>query len=378
MISQGAGYCLYHSIGQYPAKAQDVSRAMAELAGVWGTPDDAQWGYLLGKRQRFIDLWRGLVNAPAGSVTTCENVTQGVHMLMTALPKSLLAGRKVLVAADCFPSNHFLLTGLAERLGFTLETVSIRQGDRWVRDEDMLARWDADVAVALVTWVSSTTSHRVDLEALIAHGRSVGSLIGVDITQGAGLLPFDMVATGADFVVSTSLKWMCGLPGAGVLMVQPELVARCQPELRGWFSQENPFSWALDRFQFAADARRFDNGTPSIISAAGSVPGLEWLAGSDRAAILAHNRRLTDELFALADDLGIEVLTPRPEPERGGSVMLRPSAAKGSPEPVDFLGALKQAGVCLDQRGDVLRFSPGVMTEAGVIEVIGDVFRRLI
>ena len=127
-----------------------------------------------------------------------------------------------------------------------------------------MAQWDQDVALALVTWVSSTSSHRVDIEALTAHARTMGSLIGVDITQAAGLLPFSVDKPTVDFVISTSLKWMCGTPGAGILYVHPGLIAECRPELRGWFSQDNPFSWELDQFDLAPDIRRFDNGTPGM------------------------------------------------------------------------------------------------------------------
>jgi len=66
----------------------------------------------------------------------------------------------------------------------------------------------------LLTWVTSTASHRCDAASLIAHGHRMGSIVGVDITQGVGLLPFT-ATSGADFVVSTSLKWLCGVPGAG-------------------------------------------------------------------------------------------------------------------------------------------------------------------
>ena len=154
-------YFLYHSIGQYPAKETDLATAMAAFAKVWAAPDDRQWGYLLGQRQRFIDRWRGIINAPQGTVTTCESVTHGLHMLLTAIPHRL-KGRRVLVAADCFPSNHFLLTELARRHGFTLDTVPLRQGSAHVESEDFAAHWGPDVALALLTWVSSTTSHRID------------------------------------------------------------------------------------------------------------------------------------------------------------------------------------------------------------------------
>lgn len=123
MQSSGDAYFLYHSIGQYPEKANDMAAAMAAFSSVWGAADDGQWAYALGKRQSFIDQWAGLIGAASGSLTTTENVTASLYSLMGALPSESLKGRKVLVAGDCFPSVHFLLTGLAPRLGFELVTV---------------------------------------------------------------------------------------------------------------------------------------------------------------------------------------------------------------------------------------------------------------
>jgi selenocysteine lyase/cysteine desulfurase len=368
-------YFLYHSIGQYPGKAEDLAHAMAEFAAVWAAPDDAQWGYLLGKRAGFIEHWRGIIGAPEGSLTTCENVTQGLHMLMTALPPERLSGKRVLVAADCFPSNHFLLTKLQDRLGFTLETVPMRQGAAWVEPEDFLAHWGPDVAVALLTWVASTTSHRIDLSAMVAHGRAMGSLIGVDITQGAGLLPFDVADPAVDFTISTSLKWMCGTPGAGILHVAPDLISQCQPELRGWFSQPDPFSWALDRFAYAPDIRRFDNGTPGCMAAIASLPALDWHAAQDHAALLAQNRRQTARIIAAADEMGLDLITPRAETARGGSVMLRLPDSHPAPQ---IVAALRAAGSATDGRGQILRTSPGPVTTDDGVQTLVTALRHLL
>ena len=355
-------YFLYHSIGMYPGKTEDMARALGDFAQVWGQPDDAQWGVVLPLRQRFIDRWRGILNAAPDTVTTVDSVTQGLHMLIEALPDQVLRGRSLLVAADCFPSNHFLLAGLAAARGFTLKTVPLRQGATWVEDEDFLAAWTPDVGLALLTWVSSTSSHRIDLAAMVEQARRMGSLVGVDITQGAGLLPFDVAAPEVDFVLSTSLKWMCGTPGAGVLYVTPALTATCQPQLRGWFSQPDPFNWDITRFAYAPDIRRFDSGTPSCMAALASLPALDWHASQDRAAILAHNRALTALLFEIADACHLPPVTPRDEAKRGGSVMLRlPPDARPAGQVV---AALRDMGITADARGQTLRLSPGVLTTA--------------
>ena len=355
----GSGYMLYHSIGQYPGKAQDMAQALTAFAECWGAPNDEQWGYALGQRQRFIELWSQLLKAPASSLTTTENVTTALAAMIMALPKDELEGRAVLVAGDCFPSLHFLLTGMADRYGFELRTVPLREGATWVEDEDVIAAWGPEVGLALLTWVSSTSSHRCDLASLVAHGRSQGSVIGVDITQAAGLMDYDCLGVGADFAVSTSLKWMCGSPGGGILQVMPDVIARCQPSLRGWFSQDNIFSWDINAFAYAPDIRRFDNGTPSVMACAASVPALEWHAQQDWDAQLAENRELCEVIIAAADEVGFELASPRDPSERGGSVMMR---LPDGIDPQAILANLRTQSVFADARGSLLRCSPGFMT----------------
>ncbi len=83
-------YFLYHSIGMYPGKASDLAAAMAGFAAVWGKADDAQWGAVLPLRHRFIDRWRGILNAAPGTVTATEHVTAAFHAVLAALPESVI------------------------------------------------------------------------------------------------------------------------------------------------------------------------------------------------------------------------------------------------------------------------------------------------
>jgi selenocysteine lyase/cysteine desulfurase len=361
----GSGYFLYHSIGMFPDKSRLIAEALREYAQFWGTPDDAQWPQALTIRQKFIDQWQTLINAQPGTLTTADNVTTALYSLIGSLPAHSIRGRRVLVAADCFPSLHFLLAGMAPRYGFVLDTVPMRPGEAWVRDEDFMARWQSDVGLALLTQATSTASYCCDISALVAHGRSVGSLVGVDITQGIGLLPYDAQAPEVDFTVSTSLKWLGGTSGAGILHVRKELLAECSPELRGWFSQENPFSWDLDAFTFASDARRFDHGTPSVVACAGTLPALDWHARQDHEQLLAHNRTLSAAIIAAADKLALPVISSRDSARRGGSVMLK---LPGSSDPSVVIAGLRTARIYADCRGDTLRLSPGNLTTAQGVE----------
>lgn len=372
--TNAGGYFLYHSIGLYPGKEEDQAAAMAEFASVWAAPNDKQWGYVLRKRQDFLEAWGRLINAPKGSLTNVDNVTEGLHKLVRALPEDRLKGRKVLVGADCFPSLHFLLAGLAPKMGFTLETVPLSDGKAWVETDDFIAKWGRDVSLALLTWVTSTASARMDYAALVAHGRAMGSLLVADITQAAGLIPFDVMTPKVDFVVSTSLKWLCGTPGAGILYVDKALVAELQPETRGWFSQNNPFSWDLDKFKYAPDVRRFDTGTPGSVAAIASLPAIRWFTAQDQPAIAARNLGMVDRIIAHADELGLPLLSPREADRRGGAVMLRmPDKA----EAAAVVGALGVEGYSVDFRGNILRLSPGIVTEDEAIDSVFEIARKV-
>ncbi len=360
-----SGYFLYHSIGLYPGKAEDMAAAFARFSAAWSRDDDAQWPTVLAERDRYLALWRDLIGAPEGSLTSAENVTTALYSVIGALPPDRLRGQRILTGADCFPSLHFLLAGLQERLGFTLHTVPLRPGETWVREEDMIAAWGPDVGLALLTFVTSTASHRADLAALCDHARAMDSLTVLDLTQGIGILPFDLADCRPDIAVSTTLKWLCGTPGAGMLYMDPALIADCRPELRGWFSQPNPFNWDLDAFAYAADARRFDHGTPSVLACVGSVPALDWHAAQDAAALLAHTRTLHDQILAEAPRLGLASASPADPARRGGSVMLRlPDGA----DPQALVACLRAERLHTDARGPVIRLSPGILTTPGDVD----------
>lgn len=349
------GYFLYHSIGAFPGKQAAVDAALADFTARWCAEDDGQWPDAMARRAAFIAAWTRLIGAPEGTLTLAESVTAALYTLMRGLPEARLSGGTVLVAQDCFPSLHFLLAELGRRMGFALHTVAPTGGRAYVADDDMLAAWGRDVRLALLTWVTSTASHRCDLHRLIDHGRRMGSLVGVDVTQGVGIRPY---AAQADFTVGSSLKWLCGVPGAGVLQVMPDLLADCSPEFRGWWSQADPFSWDLDAFAFAPDARRFDNGTPNVLPAIASKPGLDFVLSTGVEALADHNRRLTGLLLDGARDLGLRIVSPLDEAARGGSVMI------DLPRP-GLVDALRGQGIFADQRGATLRLSPGAVTTAG-------------
>lgn len=360
-----SGWLMYHSVGVYPGHEQAMTHALAQFAALWCAADDTRWDAALTARNRLLGDWAALIGAQAQDVFGAQNVTEAFARFLDALDDAVLRGKTVLVAADCFPSLHFLLCGEAQRRGFAVRTVPVRENEAYVIDEDFIAAWTGDVALALVTWVSSLTSKRVDLDAIRSHAKRTGSLVALDVTQGIGILPFDLRKTPFDFVGGSTLKWLCGAPGTGLGYVAPRLMAQgMKPSVRGWFSQKDPFNWDLDRFDYAPDARRFDTGTPSVLPFIASQPGMTWVRAQAPGSLRARNLALSHALIALLEEKHYTLLSPRDDKARGASIMARVPAHLDAAQVVR---ALRDAQIFVDARGSTLRLSPGICTtEAGL------------
>lgn len=122
-----------------------------------------------------------------------------------------------------------------------------------------------------------------------------------------------------DFVLSTSLKGICGTPGAGIRDIDKPLIAELTPEGRGWFSQNNPFSWDFDKFDYAPDIRRFAGrqtgpAPPQTPASSAEVLGKLLSAGEVRIVDCTAGLGPSTPLLHLPEGLALN--TPRVEIHR--------------------------------------------------------------
>ena len=167
-----AGWLLYHSVGMFPGQQAAMRASLEGFTTSWCRPGLQRWDDGLAARRQVLDLYARLLRAPADAVYAAENVTQAFAQFVGALGRARLNGKRVLIAADCFPSLHYMLTGLAPLLGYTLDTVPVDAAAGYVTDDGYIARWQDDVALAIITLVTSTASKRAGLQRLAAHGRA--------------------------------------------------------------------------------------------------------------------------------------------------------------------------------------------------------------
>ena len=159
----------------FPGQQAAMRASLEGFTTSWCRPGLQRWDDGLAARRQVLDLYARLLRAPADAVYAAGNVTQAFAQFVGALGRARLNGKRVLIAADCFPSLHYMLTGLAPLLGYTLDTVPVDAAAGYVTDDGYIARWQDDVALAIITLVTSTASKRAGLQRLAAHGRAQGS-----------------------------------------------------------------------------------------------------------------------------------------------------------------------------------------------------------
>jgi selenocysteine lyase/cysteine desulfurase len=186
------------------------------------------------------------------------------------------------------------------------------------------------------------------------------------VAQAAGVVPIDVQDWQADFVVGSSIKWLCGGPGAGYLWLNDRALEQVRPLDVGWFSHENPFEFDIAHFRYAPNARRFWGGTPSVLPYVVARAGIEQIRAIGLETVAAHNQRLTNRLVELAQENGWRLLTPVEAEQRGGTVCIDlPGAA-------EVVARLERAGIMVDFRPSFgVRFSPHVYVTEEEIEEAG-------
>lgn len=340
-IPPGGPYLLAHSVGLMPRTAR--ARLNAAVLDPWAQKGDAWTDWLA-----VIDDFRcgiaRIIGAQAKDICPQANVSTGLFALLSSLPRQ--AGKDVLLAsAHSFPTIGFVMEQ-AERLGFRMELLP---EDRSPGDASM---WEAalrdDVAAVVAMHVHSNTGVVAPVADICAVARQRGIVSIIDVAQSTGIMPVEPIAWGADAVIGSCLKWLCGGPGAGWLWANPETTRDFRPLTVGWFSHENPFEFDIRDFRYAGDARKFWGGTPSVAPFALASAGVALIAENGRGAVFAHNRRL----IACVAEAAPRWADQLDRTNRGGTICLNAGGETAAIE-----ARLNAAGCRFDRRGDTLRLS---------------------
>lgn len=349
-------YFLSHSIGLLPHEAR-VSIESGFFAP-WAAGGGATWTRWLETVDRFCESLAPVIGARARDICPQTNVSSALTKVLFSLP--VAPGRtKIVLSEDDFPTVGFV-AAQAERLG--LRPVFLKGGPRLADPDAWAEGCREDVHLLHVTHVFSNLGLKTPVAEIIARAKARGVITVVDAAQSAGSIEVSAHDWGADFLTGTSVKYLCGGPGACFLWVNPEIAPRCAPADVGWFSHEKPFEFDIRRFAFAEGAKRFWGGTPSVAPFAIASAGADILRRTGVRAVALRNQRLFDRITeALPPD---RFLSHVKERERGCSFILRPRSLE------EARAALAAAKIIHDERQGGLRFSVHLYTEERDVDLL--------
>ena len=277
-------------------------------------------------------------------------------------------GSSIVTSEVAHPSTIYPWMRVAEST--KAEVRWARGKDYYVAPETIEELIDERTAVVCLSHVEYGTGQLHDLGRFAELAHAHGALLVVDATQSAAQVPIDVKATGADAVVSSTYKWMCGPFGSGVMYLSPRL-QETSPGIVGWRSHDDMWDFQADRLVYPRSAKRFEYGTMAYGTALGAGEAINYLLDLGIDAIAAHNRAIAEELRLGLMDLGADILSPADVRERSAIVAARfPDRDSRA-----LTAALEEQGVVASLRRDFIRFSPHLYNDSENVQKVVSALR---
>jgi kynureninase len=346
-----------NSLGRLPRRSLERLRTVVEQE--WGRRLIRSWN------ERWMDLpahagdliGQHLLGAAPGQVVVSDSTSVNLYKLASAALEAR-PGRTVIISdRGNFPSDRYVLEGLATARGLRLELVELDElsGPTVAALARLLDQRTALVSLSHVDYRSGALA---DMAAINAAAHDAGALTLWDLCHSAGAVPIELDRSGADLAVGCTYKYLNAGPGApAFLYVRREHVKGLRQPIWGWFGQRDQFAMAQG-YDPAPDVSRFLVGTPHVLGAALVEEGAALLAEAGIGRLRAKGIALTELLIALYDawlaPLGLTLASPRDPEARGSHVAI------GHPDAFRICRALiERAGVIPDFRApDRIRLGP--------------------
>jgi cysteine desulfurase/selenocysteine lyase len=354
--------CLYlnhAAVAPWPERARlAVSEFAAENTAL-GASRYPQWSAMEAGLKRNLEA---LIDAPKGSVALVKNTSEALSFVAAGLDWQ--PGDVVVISDQEFPSNRIVWEALAHK-GVQVVEVALPWDDPESLLLEALAQKPRLLSISAIQYATGLT---LDLVRLGEACRAAGTLFCVDAIQAVGALPFSVQAIQADFAMADGHKWLLGPEGLGFFYVRPQIMDQLSLTEFGWHMVEDMGNYDRKDWQPAADARRFECGSPNMLAATALKASTDLLleVGMDQVA----TRVVTNVLYLkeLLDDKGVTFINPLLH-KRPSGILTFHFMGKDSTQ---LYKLLMQAGVICANRGGGIRFSPHFHTTQEVMEDAAD------
>ena len=361
-ILTNSNYLLNHSVGR-PLKTSENDFA-ERFYEPWKKSNDEPWEKWLETINDFTLSLAKIFNAKQSEFCPQVNLSSGLTKILMSLKQVQKKKSVVLVSEIDFPGMGF---ALKKSLPEDCEIRFIPANE----DITNSSIWDAymteDIDLVFVSHAYSNTGQLSPISDVISMARSRDIISILDIAQSAGIVPIDLTALKPDFMLGSSVKWLCGGPGAAYLWVNTEQLSSCEPKDVGWFSHENPFEFDIHNFRYHDSALKFWGGTPVVAPFIIATNSINYFTKIGIKNIRKHNQAL---IAKTANEIDLEFVSPRDEAIRGGTMILDFGSNQQK-----VLNHLQDNNIGVDLRSHGIRISPHIYNDEQDIDQLISVIK---
>jgi kynureninase len=316
-----------NSLGRLPERAVEDIAAATEKD--WGDRLIRSWNEGWYTRSAALgDRIAVIAGASEGEMVVCDATSVNLYKLAFAALKKQAGRKKIITDNLNFPSDIYVLRGLAGQSGEGHELVVLESRDGMTIESGQLAdAIDEDTALVSLSHVAFKSAFMYDMKEVTALAHRQGAMVLWDLSHSIGAVPVDLNGASADLAVGCTYKYLNGGPGApAFLYVRKDLQEQLQSPIWGWFGEQSPFSFGLD-YRPGKGISRFLAGTPPILSMVPMERTLEMLAeaGMDQVRKKSLDQLAFLETLAkgILSGLGFSMGSPADRNRRGSHLSLR-------------------------------------------------------
>jgi kynureninase len=356
-------YLCGHSLGLAPQQARVL---VNEELDHWDQL--AVQGHHTGRRNwiGYAELLREglarLVGASPIEVVAMNSLTVNLHLLLASFYRPAPQRHRIVIETGAFPSDRHAVASQIAWHGFDPDEVLIELDPDEAQLEACLAAQGSSVALVLWPGVQYLSGEAFDIARVAAAAHRAGARCGVDLAHSIGNLPLQLHASGADFAVWCSYKYLNAGPGAiGGAFVHSRHSRASLPGLAGWWGHDPATRFLMGpTFTPAPGAAGWQVSNPPILSTAPLLASLQLFesAGMEalRAKSLALHRLMRESIEARMGKALVPV-TPMQDARHGCQLSLRIRGGRDAGR--QTFDRLAQLGVVADWREpDILRVAP--------------------
>jgi len=303
-------------------------------------------------------------------VVAMNQLTVNLHLLMVSFYRPTKERFKIICEAKAFPSDQYALESQARYHRFdpaaAIIEVQPRQNEHTLRTEDIVStiqRHGREAAMVLFGGVNYYSGQFFDIKAITEAAHEVGAYAGFDLAHAAGNVELNLHQWNVDFACWCSYKYLNSGPGgvAGAYIHERFATDRTVPRFAGWWGYIKETRFEMDRgFDPIPTAEGWQLSNAPVLSMAVHKASLDIFEAAGMMRLHEKRKKLTGYLHFLVHEvnkknrIGIEVITPSNEEERGCQVSML-IHEKGR----EVFTALLDKGVVADWREpNVIRVAP--------------------